>query len=92
MWAEREKGGEGQSKEKKKVKLGKVNEEEESSPKNTVGLGEKEMNKAVRKMKERNAAGIDEIPMEAWRYGEKWVNQGLTDVIKQIWNKWYPKR
>lgn len=71
MWAEREKGGESQSKERKKVKLGKVNEEEESSPKNTVGLGEKEMNKAVRKLKERNAAGIDEIPMEAWRYGEK---------------------
>lgn len=38
-------------------------------------------------MKGRKAAGIDEIPMEAWRYEGKWVKQGLTDLVKQIWNK-----
>lgn len=38
-------------------------------------------------MKEKKTAGIDEILMEAWRYGGKWVKQGLRDLVKQIWNK-----
>lgn len=35
-------------------------------------------------MKKGKAAGMDEIPMEAWWYGGKAVREGLVEVIKQV--------
>jgi len=50
-------------------------------------IEEEEIRTAIRRMKLKKAAGIDEIPMEAWRYarGELWTR--LVDLLRTIWRK-----
>lgn len=48
-------------------------------------LEEEEIYAAVRKMKLKKAAGIDGIPMEAWRFGGEAIKKGFLDLIKRIW-------
>ncbi|XP_011171244.1 uncharacterized protein LOC105203975 [Solenopsis invicta] len=48
-------------------------------------LQEAEITKALNKMKKRKAAGIDGIPMEAWKYGGKSLWKRMKNLRKQIW-------
>ncbi|XP_020285268.1 golgin subfamily A member 6-like protein 6 [Pseudomyrmex gracilis] len=48
---------------------------------------EEEIIKVVRKAKMKKAAGIDGIPMEAWRYGGEAVKKGLTEMIEEVWKR-----
>lgn len=41
----------------------------------------------MKKLKKRKAAGVDRIPMEAWKYGGSAVRKGLVEVIRQIWKE-----
>lgn len=42
--------------------------------------------RALRDMKKRKAAGIDEIPMEAWMFGGE-LSGCLRDLLVQIWKE-----
>jgi len=46
------------------------------------GRGDKE----VLKMKLRKAVGIDDIPMETWRYGIA-IKKGLIELLGKAWTK-----
>jgi len=59
---------------KKKDKDGEWEEEEE--------INGEEIIEAVKRIKLGKAAGIDGIPMEAWRYGDTAVRSGLMDLLK----------
>jgi len=50
-------------------------------------IEEEEIRTALRRMKLKKAAGIDGIPMEAWRHarGELWIR--LVDLLRAIWKK-----
>ncbi|KMQ96026.1 rna-directed dna polymerase from mobile element jockey-like protein [Lasius niger] len=48
-------------------------------------LEEEEIVEAVKKMKIGKAAGIDGIPLEAWKYGGMEVRRRLVNLINQIW-------
>lgn len=50
-------------------------------------LEKEEIRQAVLKMKLKKAAGIDGIPMEAWRYGEETIRNGLIDILNQVWKE-----
>ncbi|XP_024891305.1 E3 ubiquitin-protein ligase BRE1A-like [Temnothorax curvispinosus] len=50
-------------------------------------LQEEEIVRAVRNMKLGKTAGVDEIPMEAWRYGGAAIRRSLTDLLKLIWKE-----
>jgi len=50
-------------------------------------LEEEEIKRAMKKMKMKKAAGIDGIPMEAWRYAGKKLWMDLVKLIKDIWKK-----
>lgn len=50
-------------------------------------INEEDIWETVIRMKKGKAAGMDEIPMEAWWYGGKAVKEGLVEVIKQVWCK-----
>jgi len=50
-------------------------------------LDNKEIARAVGRMKKKKAAGYDGIPMEAWMYGGKAVREGLGEVIRQAWKE-----
>lgn len=36
-------------------------------------------------MKKEKAAGIDEIPMEAWIYGGTVLRKRLVEIIREVW-------
>lgn len=38
-------------------------------------------------MKKKEAAGIDEIPMEAWIFGGEAVSKSLLDLMNQMWKE-----
>lgn len=44
-----------------------------------------DINKAIRKMKRKKAAGIDRLPMEAWLYGGEAIKKRLVEIMNQIW-------
>jgi len=45
------------------------------------------MKRAIKKLKIKKAAGIDEIPMEAWKYASEGLKRRLWDLLKMIWRK-----
>jgi len=49
-----------------------------------------EVEKAIKSMKPRKAAGPDEIPAELLKLGEYTVNKAMLKVIEQVWQtgKW----
>lgn len=80
----------------------KRKEKERQSKKNTVenreerkrdeeetrqGVEEEEIVTAIRRMKRKEAPGIDEIPMEAWWYGGSTIRKVFVDLLKQVWNE-----
>jgi len=69
-----------ETKEKGKRKEDDVEEEREE-------IQEEEIGKVVLGMKRKKAAGIDGIPMEAWRFGGKAVRKGLVELLKQVWRE-----
>jgi len=38
-------------------------------------------------MKLRKAVGIDDIPMEAWRYGNVAIKKRLIELLGKAWTK-----
>jgi len=59
----------------------------EENEKVEEGIEEEEIKKALKKMKMKKAAGIDGIPMEAWRYAGKELWMELVELIKDIWKE-----
>lgn len=76
-------GEEDEDKEERKEKKGSNERMEIWQDKEELELEEEEIGKAVVKLKK--AAGMDEIPMEAWRFGGHTIKNGLTDVLKMVW-------
>jgi len=66
---------------KRREEKGEELEEEEEN------IGEEEIREVVKRMKKRKAAGVDGIPMEAWKYAGKGLWKGLVDLIKQVWKE-----
>jgi len=50
-------------------------------------LEEKEIRRAINKLKVKKAAGIDGIPMEAWRYAGEKLGKELLEMIKAVWQQ-----
>ncbi|XP_039311154.1 uncharacterized protein LOC120359015 [Solenopsis invicta] len=50
-------------------------------------LSEAEIIEALRRLKKGKAAGIDRIPMEAWKFGGSRVKKRLVNLLKEIWQK-----
>lgn len=50
-------------------------------------LGRKEIRRAVKNMKKKKLAGIDEISMEAWMFGGEAVSKSLLDIMNQMWKE-----
>jgi len=57
--------------------IGRVMEEE-------IGIGEVR-NARVKKLKVKKAAGIDGIPIEAWKFADKELIKELADLMKSVW-------
>lgn len=68
--------------EDKREKVEKAEEDDRNEE-----LKEDEIIEVVRRMKLKKAAEMDEIPMEAWRYGGEAVKKGLIEVISKVWKK-----
>jgi len=60
--------------------VGNKEEEEES-------IQEEEIREVVRKMKKRKAAGVDGIPMEAWKFAGRSLWNGLVRLMRQVWKE-----
>lgn len=63
----------------------KLQTEETNGISEESDLKEEEINEAMKKMKLKKAAGIDEILMEAWLFGGLIVKEELVNVIKKVW-------
>lgn len=50
-------------------------------------MEEEEITNAVKKMKLRKAAGIDEISMEAWKLGGVAMRNYMSELIRRIWRE-----
>jgi len=61
--------------------------EETVEEKTEETIEEEEITRAMKKMKMKKAAGIDGIPMEAWRFAGKELWLDLVRLIKDIWKK-----
>lgn len=78
-------------KDKEKVAAIGVIGEDEGSEEQAQGteeeLQDEEIERAIKNMKMGKAAGIDRIPMEAWRYAGIAVRRGLIDLLRRIWRE-----
>jgi len=63
--------------------IGRGEQEEQGA--RMESLAEDEISEAVIRMRLKKAAGVDGIPMEAWRFGGLAVKKGLTEVIQKVW-------
>lgn len=61
--------------------------EEEIDDKKIEDINEEEIYAAVRKMKTKKAAGLDDIPMEAWLFGSEAVKHSLVEFFKKVWKE-----
>ncbi|XP_018376755.1 PREDICTED: golgin subfamily A member 6-like protein 22 [Trachymyrmex cornetzi] len=50
-------------------------------------LKEEEMKEALKKMKNKKAKGIDEIPAETWKYAGGTLWNDMVDLMRQIWKQ-----
>ncbi|XP_011641707.1 cilia- and flagella-associated protein 251-like [Pogonomyrmex barbatus] len=73
-------GGE-EVEEERESERGKIKEEKQVERE----LKTEEIAEAVKKLKKGKAAGIDGIPMEAWKYGGGKVKRRLADLLTCIW-------
>jgi len=58
-----------------------INEEEDDN------IQEEEIREVVKKMKKKKAAGVDGIPMEAWKFAGRDLWNGLVRLMKQVWKE-----
>lgn len=47
-------------------------------------ISDKEIKKAIKKLRIRKACGINGIPMEAWKHARNGVKKELRELITQI--------
>jgi len=50
-------------------------------------LEDKEIRRAINKLKLKKAAGTDGIPMEAWKYAGESLSKELTEMIRAVWQQ-----
>lgn len=78
---------EGDEKEKKEGHGNREERRKEEAAEENRELEREEIGRAVKNMKKKKAAGIDEIPMKAWMFGGKAVSKSLLDLMNQIWKE-----
>ncbi|XP_039303552.1 DNA ligase 1-like [Solenopsis invicta] len=66
--------------EKKQAKEQEVRETDEE-------LKEAEIITAINRLKKGKAAGIDGIPMKAWKYGGSKIRKRFVNLVKKIWKE-----
>lgn len=57
---------------------------EDRSVRTRKDLKDAEINKAMSKIKINKAGGVDEIPIEAWKFAEDSVKKGLIEIIRRV--------
>jgi len=72
--------------DREKGKRGLVKEEGDKETEED-SIQEEEIREVVRKMKRRKAAGVDRIPMEAWRFAGGGLWNYLVKLLRQIWEE-----
>lgn len=60
---------------------------EDRSVQTRKNLKDAEINMAMSKMKIKKAGGVDEIPIEAWKFAEDGVKKGLIEIIRRVWKE-----
>lgn len=63
----------------------KEEEERQEGEKEEENIEEEEIGRAMRRIKGKEAPGVDGIPIEPWRYAGTAVKKELMEIIKQIW-------
>lgn len=55
-----------------------------------VGISKMEITKAIDRLKEGKAAGIDDIPSEVWKFGGKGMRNWVWEFCNRVWReeKW----
>lgn len=66
----------------KRVRKGKKEGREEDEEE---GISRKEIDKVIENMKDKKAAGIDEIPNEVWKYGGEKMRVWAWKMCNRIW-------
>lgn len=88
--------GEEETKHNENKQRQEVTEKEKNRKKEEIEIEEnenievikmEEVSATKRKIKDKKAAGIGGIHMEAWRYGGDWIRKEFTKLISQIWKK-----
>jgi len=73
--------------EGKATEIKQKKESEEGRRREEKGIEKNEVRKAINKLKKKKAAGIDRIPMEAWKYAGRKLEKEMMDLIKTIWQQ-----
>lgn len=56
-------------------------------------LSMEEVRKAIRMLKDGKAAGIDELPSEAWKYGGEGMEEWVWEFCNRVWKgEGWPER
>jgi len=71
--------------EETEVKQGKRTEEVRRDMEKEIEAGE--VRRAIKKLKVKKAAGVDGIPMEAWKYAGPELVKELVNLIKTVWKQ-----
>lgn len=64
-----------------------MEEEIEDKKIEDILVNEEEIYAAMRRMKTKKAAGLDDIPMEAWLFGSEAVKHSLVELLKKVWKE-----
>jgi len=74
----------GTEKDKEEARVEEMDKQKEDKE-----LEDEEIERAMKKIKLKKAIRIDGVPMEAWRYGEKAVREGLKEIltIRMVWKE-----
>lgn len=55
-------------------------------------LNEEKIYNSIKRLKLKKTAGIDELPMEVWKFGRSSVIKSIKEIIKKVWkNKKMPE-
>lgn len=55
-------------------------------------IDKKEIRKVIRRLKDRKAAGADEIPSEVWKYEGEEIMKWILEVCNKVWRgKGWPR-
>lgn len=52
-----------------------------------VGISKMEITKAIDRLKEGKAAGIDDIPSEVWKFGGKGMRNWVWEFCNRVWRE-----